>query len=106
MRFSLPADKAVSGSIEHAQAAAFNPDEHPVAGIDIQRLHDIARQRCRNVRGVAIGPEINAIRSEDHTTELQTLMRISYAVYCLKKTTNKQAASDTPYDNSEHGTVS
>src|SRR3546814_2300861 len=29
-----------------------------------------------------------AMRSEEHTSELQSLMRISYAVFCLKKTTN------------------
>src|SRR3546814_3313390 len=28
-----------------------------------------------------------ATRSEEHTSELQSLMRISYAVFCLKKTT-------------------
>src|SRR3546814_6299112 len=28
------------------------------------------------------------IRSEEHTSELQSLMRISYAVFCLKKNTN------------------
>src|SRR3546814_1546772 len=28
-------------------------------------------------------------RSEEHTSELQSLMRISYAVFCLKKQTNK-----------------
>src|SRR3546814_4978539 len=28
-----------------------------------------------------------AIRSEEHTSELQSLMRISYAVFCLKKKT-------------------
>src|SRR3546814_1110955 len=28
----------------------------------------------------------NAPRSEEHTSELQSLMRISYAVFCLKKT--------------------
>src|SRR3546814_13166030 len=28
-------------------------------------------------------------RSEEHTSELQSLMRISYAVFCLKKTKNK-----------------
>src|SRR3546814_3923201 len=28
---------------------------------------------------------INQIRSEEHTSELQSLMRISYAVFCLKK---------------------
>src|SRR3546814_6869559 len=30
-----------------------------------------------------------ADRSEEHTSELQSLMRISYAVFCLKKKTNK-----------------
>src|SRR3546814_5056610 len=37
------------------------------------------------------------LRSEEHTSELQSLMRISYAVFCLKKKTqNKQhAKSDT-----------
>src|SRR3546814_2816402 len=29
-------------------------------------------------------------RSEEHTSELQSLMRISYAVFCLKKKTQKQ----------------
>src|SRR3546814_4534050 len=36
---------------------------------------------------------ITGVRSEEHTSELQSLMRISYAVFCLKKktqsTTNK-----------------
>src|SRR3546814_4377323 len=30
-------------------------------------------------------------RSEEHTSELQSLMRISYAVFCLKKKTNTTA---------------
>src|SRR3546814_3064246 len=30
----------------------------------------------------------HALRSEEHTSELQSLMRISYAVFCLKKKTN------------------
>src|SRR3546814_6847602 len=29
--------------------------------------------------------EVHGIRSEEHTSELQSLMRISYAVFCLKK---------------------
>src|SRR3546814_5559422 len=29
------------------------------------------------------------VRSEEHTSELQSLMRISYAVFCLKKTTTR-----------------
>src|SRR3546814_3694635 len=31
------------------------------------------------------------IRSEEHTSELQSLMRISYAVFCLKKKTKQEA---------------
>src|SRR3546814_2833444 len=33
------------------------------------------------------GTRIRAGRSEEHTSELQSLMRISYAVFCLKKKT-------------------
>src|SRR3546814_10096311 len=32
----------------------------------------------------------NMVRSEEHTSELQSLMRISYAVFCLKKKTQQQ----------------
>src|SRR3546814_2021624 len=32
-----------------------------------------------------------AFRSEEHTSELQSLMRISYAVFCLKKTTKQHS---------------
>src|SRR3546814_2041600 len=32
---------------------------------------------------------ISSMRSEEHTSELQSLMRISYAVFCLKKKNNK-----------------
>src|SRR3546814_4569145 len=34
-------------------------------------------------------------RSEEHTSELQSLMRISYAVFCLKKKTNTQTTNST-----------
>src|SRR3546814_8522230 len=33
-------------------------------------------------------PVVDDERSEEHTSELQSLMRISYAVFCLKKKTN------------------
>src|SRR3546814_1036094 len=32
---------------------------------------------------------VDQLRSEEHTSELQSLMRISYAVFCLKKKTSK-----------------
>src|SRR3546814_1514590 len=34
-------------------------------------------------------------RSEEHTSELQSLMRISYAVFCLKKKNNKDTSIST-----------
>src|SRR3546814_9380942 len=34
---------------------------------------------------------VDVLRSEEHTSELQSLMRISYAVFCLKKNTSKHA---------------
>src|SRR3546814_3100579 len=36
-------------------------------------------------------------RSEEHTSELQSLMRISYAVFCLKKKTNYKHATNKLY---------
>src|SRR3546814_5367101 len=32
------------------------------------------------------------VRSEEHTSELQSLMRISYAVFCLKKKINRESS--------------
>src|SRR3546814_89328 len=46
-----------------------------------------ARKHARDpfpVGGVVEDPATGAARSEEHTSELQSLMRISYAVFCLK----------------------
>src|SRR3546814_14973590 len=44
-------------------------------------------------RGAALSlsrpPATGLLRSEEHTSELQSLMRISYAVFCLKKKKNR-----------------
>src|SRR3546814_2062704 len=45
-----------------------------------------ARAIVRRGEGVLV-----AARSEEHTSELQSLMRISYAVFCLKKKKQKQS---------------
>src|SRR3546814_3743428 len=42
-----------------------------------------ARAARENVSGVDL--DVEAARSEEHTSELQSLMRSSYAVFCLKK---------------------
>src|SRR3546814_3306231 len=46
-----------------------------------------------------------ATRSEEHTSELQSLMRISYAVFCLKKTTNTRLHHDTTIKLQTHTTT-
>src|SRR3546814_2068378 len=40
--------------------------------------------------GKSSAGETEAFRSEEHTSELQSLMRISYAVFCLKKKKQKR----------------
>src|SRR3546814_2442960 len=45
------------------------------------------------IRNALFGP----VRSEEHTSELQSLMRISYAVFCLKKKNNY--SSNNAYNN-------
>src|SRR3546814_4301907 len=43
------------------------------------------------VGGEKVSPHLwNAIRSEEHQSELQSLMRIQYAAFCLQKTTVQQ----------------
>src|SRR3546814_4482012 len=52
-----------------------------------------ARKADLVIVGVYSRPRTTKIlfgRSEEHTSELQSLMRISYAVFCLKKKNNKQ----------------
>src|SRR3546814_5853553 len=46
-------------------------------------------------------------RSEEHTSELQSLMRISYAVFCLKKkkTSNTNMTRHTPRQIEAHTTI-
>src|SRR3546814_2517887 len=67
------------------------------AAIDAALEHDVAGGDHR--AGV---PELRLrlLRSEEHTSELQSLMRISYAVFCLKKKKTKPLTYDViPHHN-------
>src|SRR3546814_6841186 len=78
-----------------------------IAGVTPRILREAAEAfACTGTRGIAttgtgtdMSPHSNlsehlieclnvVCRSEEHTSELQSLMRISYAVFCLKKKTN------------------
>src|SRR3546814_2934616 len=58
-------------------------------------------RRGRRAMGAGRGEDgRRLLRSEEHTSELQSLMRISYAVFCLKKKKirqNNQVSTLTPY---------
>src|SRR3546814_6016992 len=59
--------------------------------IDPERLHQIRQERRPDSRYAKLETCTREVaRSEEHTSEIQSLMRISYAVFCLKKKQNKQ----------------
>src|SRR3546814_4149794 len=58
----------------------------------IASIHDITQRKTSEAaaqRLAAIVESSDDARSEEHTSELQSLMRISYAVFCLKKKKTK-----------------
>src|SRR3546814_5142573 len=62
----------------------------PVRGMDTQAALDFLME--------GLGKR----RSEEHTSELQSLMRISYAVFCLKKKTQEKTNSLQQYCINHH----
>src|SRR3546814_6278247 len=58
---------------------------------DRATAHRESTARKRTVPRVA-GTTSRTRRSEEHTSELQSLMRISYAVFCLKKKTKRKTS--------------
>src|SRR3546814_1621891 len=98
-RDALPAVDA--DLVMDAERQPGEPGGHCGAGLAVQRhVHGVAPPVIGILRGAAQvvvqlglqqrGPDqlLGAFRSEEHTSELQSLMRISYAVFCLKKKKN------------------
>src|SRR3546814_1382070 len=66
------------------------PDRHVAARRElarVRRMIDDLPPRCREIFELR---RVEGVRSEEHTSELQSLMRISYAVFCLQKKKTKQ----------------
>src|SRR3546814_4411449 len=81
-----PADRSVRHQdgkrrLRHHRAGSTGDDElaDPHMG---ERAH---HQHARTLFGAHLEQQRAGPRSEEHTSELQSLMRISYAVFCLKK---------------------
>src|SRR3546814_2845360 len=71
------------GGVSHLGGA---PDMASTSAIAYFRAcHIAAHGRGRPVSGRLYSDGVFLRRSEEHTSELQSLMRISYAVFCLKK---------------------
>src|SRR3546814_8320065 len=75
----------------------FPGDVPPAAGVGEPRARHLVRERAGGAAGLPQPrPRERAAtagggdRSEEHTSELQSLMRISYAVFCLKQKKRKQ----------------
>src|SRR3546814_7882745 len=68
------------GLAESTLAVTFAPLDR---GVEVDRIDQDHYTHTGNVE-----PVLRRARSEEHTSELQSLMRISYAVFCLKKKKN------------------
>src|SRR3546814_16189420 len=87
--FRAPAHDGVR--LDRGRAAGAGPRRNPLRNGPASEIrrgslpHD-RRLLAHSHRGSAADrPRLQARRSEEHTSELQSLMRISYAVFCLKK---------------------
>src|SRR3546814_3982573 len=69
----------------HGTVAAVDP---AIAALD-QYQQNLTRAEQAEAAGVITKRQL-ALRSEEHTSELQSLMRISYAVFCLQKKKQKK----------------
>src|SRR3546814_2291354 len=72
-------DRAKTRGFVHARSMVFSPGQVRQKGCHFRGVDII--ERAVDVPRIWAG----ALRSEEHTSELQSLMRISYAVFCLKK---------------------
>src|SRR3546814_8359676 len=71
------------------------------ASDNIAKMGDKMTKSITNMIGASV-EHPGRVRSEEHTSELQSLMRISYAVFCLKKKNNQR--KNPPNNNLLHKT--
>src|SRR3546814_10877549 len=102
MRISDWSSDVCSSDLAAADTAnPLNGDAHILAVVGAQTIFDgclYAQEYAIGRRGPRVAARTGlASRSEEHTSELQSLMRISYAVFCLKKKKTKNIQHATTY---------
>src|SRR3546814_6002092 len=76
--------------VGHAASGSNSRSLRPVLPSDMRSGSGSAKRSANHIEAAAISPSSGSEnRSEEHTSELQSLMRISYAVFCLKQKKNK-----------------
>src|SRR3546814_5177560 len=72
---------------QRARALALQPVERGGEQLAAPAAVLVFAQQVEALELAVAGRDVRVRRSEEHTSELQSLMRISYAVFCLKKKT-------------------
>src|SRR3546814_989811 len=100
LRYPEGIDGKVRAQLEHELELIGELDYAPY----FLTVHSIvAEARRREILCQGRGSAANsAVRSEEHTSELQSLMRISYAVFCLKKKKCKKPVPHTTQLTYQH----
>src|SRR3546814_9561665 len=73
-----------------------------VAPGDDFHSHVAARAQAPHRSAIRVAGRVEPGRSEEHTSELQSLMRISYAVFCLKKKNKKKKKTTVMTSQAHH----
>src|SRR3546814_5970757 len=77
-------------AVELREVSVVSEPAYEGTSIALRSLDDARKERRQH--------NFNAARSEEHTSELQSLMRISYAVFCMQKEKHPQPHShSTPH---------
>src|SRR3546814_7982067 len=91
------------GQLRQVVAKTMYPVGHPYHHTTIGSMNDLNAAKLEDVKQwfrtwygpnnavLVLAGDIDVERSEEHTSELQSLMRISYAFFCLKKKKNNKS---------------
>src|SRR3546814_1901833 len=85
-----------SASASSSACSASRPPSCRASAASCESSMPVTMSRATHGRDTneASRSEVEMVRSEEHTSELQSLMRISYAVFCLKKKKNKKCDAE------------